>query len=72
MHSVIAVLSKPLQTFYDICDDKVVEVNRKRSRHVWSWPSWTCQCHDRTQAPKAEELAKGAIDLCLSYQTERG
>jgi len=26
--------------------------------------------HARTQAPRAEELTKGAIDLCLSSQTE--
>jgi len=26
--------------------------------------------HSGTQAPRVEELTKGAIDLCLSYQTE--
>jgi len=26
--------------------------------------------HSRTEAPRAEELIKGKIDLCLSYQTE--
>jgi len=26
--------------------------------------------HARTEAPRAEELTKGAIDLCLSNQAE--
>lgn len=38
MHSVIAVLSKSLQTFYDTCDDSVVEVNRKKNkRGIWKF-----------------------------------
>lgn len=38
MHRVIAVLSKSLQTFYDTCNDSVLEVNREKNRHgIWKF-----------------------------------